>query len=360
MSNFNDFLHKDINIEIKRKVKLKDLAIFFRQLAIMFTANIKITEVFKILLNQEKNSLTPIIKDIISKVDDGCKLSEAVSYYPKVFNNYHVSIIRTGEMTGKLSESLNFLADELEKDYDTSNKIKNALIYPVFVLITMIIVVNVITIYVIPKISTILLEGGGELPLITRILIAISNFFSRNIIFILLVIALIVFISKKYYNTEQGKIFFHKLLLKLPIFGKIFNKIYITRIAKNLFVLIKSNIPIIDSLVVLSETIGNKIYEKIIIDATDGIKNGEKISIAFSNNEYIPQMFVEMLTIGENTGELGYVLEKVSNYYTRESEDITNSLTSLIEPIIIVILGILVTFIVLSVLLPIYSLSSQI
>lgn len=362
MNKIKKFLNQNIDLKsiFNKNIKTKDLTVFFRQLAIMFSSNIQISDIFQILLNQNKSALKEIIKDLSNKIEDGYKLSEALSFHPKVFNKYYISILKSGETTGKLDESLNFLATELEDNYDTFNKIKSALLYPIFIFFTMIIVICIIIIYVIPKMTEILLETGGDLPLLTKILISFSNFFVDNIIFIVLVIALIIFCCIKYYKTINGRLFFHSLVLKIPVFGKILQKIYITRISKNLYILTKSDIDIIESLHITSEIVGNNVYENIIKKVSEKIKNGEKISLSFAEFKEIPLMFVGMVSVGEKTGKLDYVLEKISNFYTRELKNISNAITSLIEPVVMVFLGIVVALIVASVLLPMYSLSTQI
>lgn len=344
----------------KERISIKDLTVFFRQLAIMFSANVQISDIFKILLNQEKSKLTPIIEDLLDKVENGYKLSEAMALHPKVFSKYYISILKPGEATGNLDESLNFLAGELESSYDTLNKIKSALTYPIFILITMFVVVGIIITYVIPTMTEVLSETGGELPMITQVLISISKFFINNIIFIILGLLLISFICIKYYNTNEGKKFFHSLLLKIPIFGKVFQKIYIARMSKNLYVLIRSSVPLIESLYITADIVGNKVYEDIVRSATEKIKNGERISLSFAEHKEIPIMFTGMISIGEKTGKLDYVLEKIASFYIRELKNITDSITSLIEPVIMVFLGVVVALIVAAVLLPMYSLSSQI
>ncbi|MEZ7820851.1 MAG: type II secretion system F family protein [Patescibacteria group bacterium] len=362
MNNIKNFLNQDFKFGniFKEKIKTKDLTVFFRQLAIMFSANVQISDIFQILLNQEDNKLKPIIKDLLDKVENGHKLSDALSFHPKIFNKYYISILKSGEATGNLDESLNFLADELEDNYDTLSKIKSALTYPIFILITMVGVIGIIITYVIPKMTEVLQETGGELPMITRVLISISSFLVNNIILIIVIIALLVFVCIKYYNTDNGKRFFHSLLLKIPVFGKIFQKIYIARISKNLYVLTRSSVSLIESLSITSDIVGNKIYEDIIDDVSEKIKNGERISLSFAEHKEIPIMFIGMISIGEKTGKLDYVLEKISSFYLRELKNITNSITSLIEPIIMVFLGIVVALIVAAVLLPMYSLSTQI
>lgn len=364
MNNIKNLLNKELNLGFlfKEKVKTKDLTIFFRQLSIMFSANVQISDIFKILISQNDTNkiLKKITKDLLEKVENGYKLSEAMNFHPDVFNKYYISILKSGEATGNLDDSLNFLADELENNYDTLSKVKSALTYPLFILITMIGVIGIIITYVIPKMTEVLAETGGQLPFITRLLISISSFFVNNILFIIIFIILLAVVCVKYYNTKKGKIFFHSLLLKIPIFGPILEKVYLARMTKNLYVLLKSSIPLIEALLITSEIVGNKIYENIIIKSSEKIKNGERISLAFAEHKQIPIMFIGMVSIGEKTGKLDYVMEKISKFYIRELKNITDSITSLIEPIIMVFLGIIVALIVAAVLLPMYSLSTQI
>lgn len=355
---------KEIKLDfLKRgKVKAKDLILFYKQLSIMLTAGIGITDCFYILIDENKDnpSFRDVLKKIVEDLENGSKLSMAMSNHPKIFKSYEINVTKSGEATGKLDEVLNYVGEEMESNDDILHKVKSAMTYPIFVVGVMFCVFIIMIVYIFPKIMEMVTELDGNLPVTTKILMWVSSFLQKNMIFILIFLVLFIAWLLKFKKTEKGKMFFDKIKLKLPIVKNIFKKIYIVRFSRSFFTLLKSGIPINDALNICAEIIGNKVYEKAVFEVSDDIENGESIAGSFGKHEDIfPTIFIKMLSIGEKTGELDDLISKANIYFTKELQNIMGSLVTLIEPIIIVILGIGVAIIVSAVLLPMYSLSSQ-
>ncbi|MDA3802592.1 MAG: type II secretion system F family protein [Patescibacteria group bacterium] len=341
-------------------VKTKDMVIFTRQFSVMVSSNVPVVESLMILVEQTKNiTLKNLISEIAYEVDSGDFLSDSMARKPKVFSNFFVNIVRSGETSGKLDDVLNYLADEMEKAYDTTSKIKTAMIYPIFVVAGLVAVGIVLMVYVIPNITSILTQTGAQLPLSTRIVIATSNFLKNYFIGILIFLVLVFFGIRAYTRTYGGKLFFDTLKLKMPIFGKLFKYIYIMRFSRSLSTLLKGGVTITKSLEIVAEVVGNIIYKELILDTLESINDGNSFSEEFEKSDYMPKMVPQMIAVGERTGKIDSVLDKINDFYTRESDNMLNNLGKLMEPIIMVIMGVGVGIMVAAVLLPMYNLASQ-
>ncbi len=341
-------------------IKTKEMVIFTRQFSVMISANVTVVESLKILVDQTKNiSLQNMIAEIAFEVDSGSLLSDAFAKRPKVFSNFFVNIIRSGETSGKLDEVLDYLADEMEQNHDMVAKIKGAMIYPVFIVVGLIAVGIVLMVYVIPNLTEILTESGGELPLTTRMVVATSNFFQQYLWLVGLVtlaIAGIIYYASK---TSAGRRFIDLSKLRLPIFGPLFKYIYLMRFTRSLSTLIKGGVTITDSLAITADVVGNVIYKEIIENTLESINDGNPIYYEMSKSKDIPKMVSQMISVGERTGKLDVVLDKVTEFYGRESENMLNNLSKLMEPIIMVIMGIGVGIMVAAVIMPMYNMASQ-
>ncbi|MBU0647291.1 type II secretion system F family protein [Patescibacteria group bacterium] len=346
---------------ILERVSGKDLVIFSRQFAIMISANMVIVQSLKIIVDQTASlKLKNIILKVATEVDGGTKLSDALANWPDVFSNFYVSVVRSGETSGKLDEILNYLADEMEKDYDMMNKIKGAMIYPVFVLCGLIVVGMVMMIYVVPKLTNILSEGGAELPITTKILIGTSNFLASYWIIILLASVVIFFGLRFYTSKPTGKKQIDYLKLKLPIFGKLFQLIYLVRFTRSMNTLIVSGITISDSLKVVAGVVNNKIYQELIEQTILAVNEGNSISSVFSKSNEIPKMVSQMINIGERTGKLDVILDRITVFYGRAIANTIANLMTLMEPVIMVVMGIAVGIMVAAIILPMYNLAGQV
>lgn len=358
---------KDITESIEGKIlriispiKTKDIVIFTRQFSVMISANVPVVESLMILVDQTKNiSLKNLISEIAYEVDSGDFLSDSLARRPKVFSEFFINIVKSGETSGKLDDVLNYLADEMEKAYDTNSKIKTAMIYPVFVIVGLVAVGIVLMVYVIPNITSVLTETGASLPLSTRIVISISNFLQKYFIGIIIFLILMFFGIKAYTKTYGGKLLFDTMKLKMPVFGRLFKYLYLMRFSRSLSTLLKGGVTITRSLEIVANVVGNTIYKELILDTLESINDGNSFSDVFEKSSYMPKMVPQMISVGERTGKIDIVLDKINDFYTRESENMLNNLAKLMEPLIMVIMGIGVGIMVAAVLLPMYNLASQ-
>lgn len=341
-------------------VKVKDLVIFSRQFAVMISANMPVVESLIILIDQTNNvSLKSLIADLAYEVDSGSLLSDAFAKRPKVFSEFFINIIKSGETSGKLDEVLTYLADEMEKSYDMSSKIKGAMIYPTFILVGLTGVGVVLMIYVIPNLTEVMLETGMELPLSTRIIIAISNFMKNYILLIILFLTGLVFAVRYYINTKTGRYQLDYLKLKIPVFGNLFKYIYLMRFTRSLSTLLKGGVNISRSLEITANVVGNVIYHDLILETLEAINDGSPIASVMEASPDVPKMVPQMISIGERTGKLDSVLDKVTEFYGRESDAMLANLTALMEPLIMVVMGVGVGVVVAAVLMPMYNMASQ-
>lgn len=341
-------------------IKTKDLVIFARQFSVMISASVTVTEALLILVDQTTNlSLKNMISEIAFEVDSGSFLSDAFAKRPKIFSDFFVNIVRSGESSGKLDEVLNYLADEMEKSYDMTAKIKGAMIYPVFILTALVGVAFVLMIYVIPNLTSMLTESGAELPFATRVVIGASNFMSDYIILILLFIAGLVFLIRLYLKTYGGRRNIDIVKLKMPIFGKLFQYIYLMRFTRSLATLLKGGVTITRSLEITAEVVGNMIYRELILETLEAINDGDSLASIMKNSNYVPKMVPQMIAVGEKTGKIDTVLDRVTEFYARESSNMLDNLSKLMEPLIMVIMGIGVGIMVAAVILPMYNMASQ-
>lgn len=349
------------SLGIFNRVSRKSVVVFARQLAVMISATVPIVQALRILVKQTDNiTFKIIISEIADEVDGGAKLSAALARYPSVFSDFFVHMVRSGETTGKLDETLNYLADQQEKDYDLLSKVKGAMIYPAFILVGMIAVGVLMMTFVIPRLTETLKESGAELPPITRALIGVSNFLTtRWWLLALLIIAGAVGL-RLFTRTSRGKEVLDHLKLRTPIFGKIYQHIYLVRLSRSLGTLLVSGVPLTRSLEIVADVVGNSTYARVIHQTIKDIEGGGSISSAMLKSKEIPPMLPSMMTVGEQTGKLDLILEKISNFFAKELENTIANLVTLIEPLIIIVMGIGVVILILGILLPMYNLSSAI
>ena len=351
---------KKFNLSFLNRVKGKDIVIFSRQFSVLVSANVAMVQSLKILVDQTSNlTLKMIVSEIADEVDAGSPLSEALSKRPKVFSNFYVSVIKSGETSGKLDEVLGYLADEMEKDYDMMSKIKGAMIYPAFVLCALAAVGAVMMIFVVPKLTSILTESGTELPLTTKMLIGTSEFMT-NYWWLLIIISVGLFLAVRFYiSRPRGRRQFDLIKLKLPIFGHLFQLIYLVRFTRSMNTLIVGGVTISNSLKVAAEVVSNEIYRELIEKTIKEVEAGISISRAFLDSKPIPKMVSQMLSIGEKTGKMDIILARITDFYSREIATMVANLMTLMEPIIMVIMGVAVGIMVAAIILPMYNLASN-
>lgn len=344
-----------------KKVNLRDVSIFSRQLSILFASEVPLVEALRTMGNQtDKDVFKEKIFKIADDVDSGTAFSKAIAKYSEVFSAFYISLIRAGEISGKLSESLEYLADHFEREYNIMGKIKGAMYYPAFIFFALILVMIIMLVFVIPAVTSVLEESGRDLPLITRGIMALVNFLRTKglILLAIFIIGLVYFFRWK--SKPKGKKIWDKCILKAPIFGDIFTKICLSRFSSNLSTLIKGGLPISRAMEVTADVVGNETYKDIILEAEEGIRRGEFISATFKMKKEMPPLVSQMILIGEKTGKLPAVLENLSVFYQKEVERMTENLVSLIEPLLILILGIGVGLIVVGVIMPIYQLAGAV
>jgi type IV pilus assembly protein PilC len=348
-------------ITIFQRVKGKEMVAFSRQLSTLFSARIPLVEALRALARQTDNKyFSLVIFEIANDIEAGSLLSKAVAKYPKVFSQFFVNMIRSGEVSGGLDQTLNYLSDYLEKQYYLNSKIKGAMAYPIFILGGFILVGVLMMILVVPQLTSFLTETGQALPLPTKMLIVVSKFLGGwgGIALLLAVAGLIVGAIFSINKIPEARRLFDLLKIKAPVFGKIFRGIYLARLTDNLSTLIQGGLPILQALQVSADVVGNVVFKRIIMEAKENVRIGNTISSCFEKYEEIPPMVTQMIATGEQTGSLDEILKKMSVFYTKEVDAMVATLSQLIEPVLILFLGGAVAILVASILIPIYNIAS--
>ncbi len=343
------------------RVSNKKIVIFSKELSILLMAGVSLAESLKIQYDQEEN---PYFKEQIFKisnmVEDGVPFSTALSKFPNIFSDFFVNIVKSGEASGKMQESLLHLSDYIEKQYLLTSKVKSALMYPAIILGGFALVGIGMMAFVVPQLIGIFEGSDQELPLPTKILIFVSDFMQHNIILIAIGLCVLGYIIKKYVQTSKGRSRIDVLVLKIPQFSPIFKKFYVARFAENLSMLISSGIPIINALQISGDVVGNSVYRKIIYNSVDEVKIGGSIAYSFERSDQLPVLVPKMIRVGEKTGKLDLVLNDIAKFYTKEVDIAIDRLTAIIEPIMIFVLGGAVAILVASILMPIYQMTTMI
>lgn len=350
----------NINLSFLDHVSNKDIVILSRQMATLFQAQVSALRIFRLLGEEAENKL--LRKKLLTVADDiqgGSSISGALEKHKDVFSDFYVSMVKAGEESGKLDETFNFLADYLDRTYELITKAKGALVYPAFVVFTFITVMLIMFTVVIPKISGILKDSGQELPIYTKVVMAISDgLVGYGFIFggIALVVGFLVF---KYIQTPQGRELFDKFKLNVPYISSLYKKLYLSRLSDNMNTMLMSGISMVRAIELTSSVIDNTIYKRILAAAVEAVKAGKPVSEALGGHpDIIPKIMIQMMKVGEETGELGNILKTLANFYSREVRNAVDALVDLIEPLMIVLLGLGVAILLASVLVPIYNISS--
>lgn len=342
-----------------RRISYKDIVIFSRQFSTLISARVPILQSLRILEGQMPNKkLGEIIRDLISSIENGESLSLGLSKHPETFSNVYISLVKSGEASGAVADALNYLSDSLEKDYELRSKVKSALTYPIFVLSALGGVGFLMFKFVLPNLTAVLKEQGGQLPTISQILISITDFFQVFWWLILLVLAGLIIGVRFYIYTPGGRFQFDRLKIHMPILGDIFRKIYLARFSRNLSTLVQGGLPIIKAIKIVSEVINNVIYRDILLDVAEQVTVGKTISDSLSKYEEFPPLVTQMVKVGEQTAQLDNILGKLANFYEKEVDAKVATLATLLEPFIMIVLGIGVGALVAGILLPIYNLAS--
>lgn len=348
----------DIRIPgITDRVSLKDVAVGSRQLATMIDAGLPLMRSLTVLAEQTENRrLAETWEAVRDEVQAGSSFSAALAKHPKVFTKLYIAVVRAGEAGGALDQVLLRLADTLEKQVNLRNKIRSAMTYPTMVAILVLVILTAILVFIVPTFKQLYADLGGTLPLQTRLLIFTSDFVRRFIVFLIPASALGVYALRRYINTENGRRRWDAFKLRIPIFGELFRKVAMSRMARTLGTMLRSGVPVLQSLEITRETTGNRIVADAIEDVEDAVRQGESLARPLLKHKVMPPMVVQMLAVGEETGAVDTMLEKVATFYDSEVDATVDALTSLIEPILIVILGGVVGLILISLYLPMFKL----
>ncbi len=347
-------------IPFLNRVKGTDIVMISRQMTTLFEAQVSALRAFRLLASEAR---TPALADrlsaIANDIQSGSSISAALSRHPDIFSNFYVNMVRAGEESGKLDETFAYLADYMDRNYEITSKARNALIYPAFILIAFTIVMFLMLTLVIPKLSVMLTQSGQALPLYTRAVIGLSNFLLHYSLLLgaLLFVAIAYFVRLS--RTETGKQLIARARMQTPVLGMLYQKLFLSRLADNLSTMLKSGVQVLRGLEITASVVGDPVYEKVIQEAAVDVKGGLPLSEAFRKHPDIPGIVVAMIKIGEETGNMGQILETMARFYRREVNNAIDTLVTLIEPFMIVGLAVGVAILLASILLPIYNIASS-
>jgi len=346
-------------IPFRGSVKGKDVVIFSRQFSTMISAGLPLIQCLDILASQEQNkAFARIIRNIKEDIEGGSTLTDALKKYPKVFDDLFINMIAAGEAGGILDTILNRLATYLEKAMKLKRKVKGAMTYPAVVLFVSIAVITLLLVKVVPVFQGIFSGMGRELPFLTQFLIDLSNFITNNALYIVgaMIVAIVALV--KFYQTDQGRSLFDRMILKPPVIGPLMRKVAIAKFTRTLSTMISSGVPILDGLEIVSRTAGNKIVEKALMETRKNISEGKTIAEPLAATSVFPPMVVQMIAVGEATGSLDSMLTKIADFYDDEVETAVNAMTSMLEPMLMVFLGGVVGGMIVAMYLPIFQIGS--
>ncbi len=350
-----------ISLPFKKKVNQRAIAIFTRQLATMIDAGLPLVQSLEILSSQQEGKIFKnIIREIREDVEGGSTFAGALKKHPATFNDLYTNLVVAGEEGGILDTILTRLANYIEKSEALKKKVKSALIYPATIVGVAVIVVMILMIFVIPVFETLFKSAGQNLPLPTLIVMTLSKLIKKYVIILIPALILLFYMAKKYYQTQNGRAVIDRLLLKLPVFGPLLRKIAVARFSRTLGTLVSSGVPILDGLTIVSRTSGNKTIETAILNARASIREGETIAEPLNRSKIFPPMVIQMISVGESTGALDNMLSKIAEFYEEEVDIAVANLTSLLEPFLMVFLGVVIGGVVIAMYLPIFQMASAV
>jgi type IV pilus assembly protein PilC len=355
---------KEITISLpflKKKVKQRSVAIFTRQLATMIDAGLPLVQSLEVLSSQQESKVfKDIIREIREDVEGGSTFAGALKKHPLTFNELYTNLVVAGEEGGILDTILNRLAAYIEKAEALKKKVKSALVYPTTIVAVAVIVVIILMVFVIPVFETMFQSAGQSLPLPTVMVLTMSKMIKKYIVFLVPALILLVFLFRRYYKTESGKAVIDRLLLRVPVFGPLFRKIAVARFSRTLGTLVSSGVPILDGLNIVSRTAGNRAIEIAIMNARASIREGETIAEPLGRSGHFPPMVIQMIAVGESTGALDSMLSKIAEFYEDEVDVAVANLTSLLEPLLMVFLGVVIGGVVIAMYLPIFNMANAV
>jgi len=345
----------------KQKIHQKDIVIFSRQVATLFEAGVSALKAFRLLAAENDNlALQEQLIGVADDIEGGVSLSDALAKRPILFSTFYVSMVKAGEESGKLNEAFLYLADFMDRDYELRQKVKKALTYPSFVVGTFIVIMIAMFTFVIPKMAALFAEQGAELPMVTQIVLGISNIFVKYWMFAFPTMIICGWFFYRWSKTEGGKEKIDEIMSEIPVIRTLIQRIFLQRLADNMNTMLSSGVPIVRSIDITADVVDNTVYKKLLGRVSQKVQTGTAFSKALYEEPLVPNILVQMVHIGEETGELGYILKNLANFYRRELDTSIDGVIGLIEPAMIVGLGLGVGVLVSAVLLPMYSLSSAI
>jgi general secretion pathway protein F len=350
---------KTLSISIGKGVKASDITVFTRQFATLINANIPIVDTLEALSNQvENDKLKIILKETKQKVNEGGTIADAFSEHPKIFPPIYINMIKAGEASGTLGLVLERLADYTQGQTEFRNKLISSMAYPVLMIIISVVIISILFVFVIPKITTVFENSEITLPIYTVILISISEFMRNNLLLLIGGVIVFIFLFRKYITSKSGKKKWDAFKLKLPLFGNITRMTSVSQFTRTLSTLIGTGVPLLQALDIVLNVVQNEVVKKALRKAKELVSEGESLAKTLEDSGQFPAMVIHMITVGEKTGELSKMLSHVSNTYEREVETKINTITSLLEPLMILVMGGSVAFVVMAILMPIMQMSN--
>jgi type IV pilus assembly protein PilC len=339
----------------------KDLVITIKQLASLISGGVQTLRAFRLIASDNASpAVTRVFGAIADDIQSGSMIWKSLSRHEDVFDGFFVSMVHAGEESGKLKETLEYLSDYLERNFDLTQKVKKALTYPIFVMVTFLVVMLIMTVFVIPKLAEMLIDQGRDLPWYTELVLGISNSIINYWYFLIAGGAGVYFYFNYLYSTLEGKSAIDSFKLKIPVIGNLYKKLFLARFADNLDTMLSSGLPLVEIIRITAEIMDNYVFKKVLERISDKVENGKTLSIAMSEEPLMPNIMVQMAKIGEETGALGYMLRSIATFYKKELERTIDKSLALLEPVMIVVLAGSVGFLIGSILLPLYDIATNI
>ncbi len=360
--SLDEFKESALEFELPffNKIPVKELVIFSRQFSVLMGAKVPLVQALKTVARQTNHPrFKRMVLDVANEVETGTSMSVAMAKHPQAFSSFFVNMMRSGETTGRLEDVMNYLADQMERDFDLMTKIKGAMIYPIFIIIGLVIVGFIMMVFVVPKLTATLTESGATLPWTTNLLIATSSFFKKYAVQIVIAAALGGAAFRWWTSQPGGRAIWDRVKLKIPVFGSLLLHIYIVRFTRSMSTLLAGGVDIPQSLEICADIVGNEYYRQQILETKKEVSDGNSITTVFIRDKSVPMMIPQMMAVGEETGRLGEVLERLTGFYSRELANNVSNLVSAIEPLIMLVMGLAVGIMVAAIILPMYNLASQ-
>jgi len=345
----------------EKGVAMKDVVIMSRQISTLFEAQVSALKAFNLLAtNTENKALVKVLTNVSDDISSGISISGALAKHPEAFSDFYINMVKSGEESGKLTQTFAYLAEYLDRQYQLTSKTKNALVYPAFVIAVFILVMVMMFVFIVPRLAVIIKESGQAIPFSTKVVLGLSDLFVNYGLFILVAVAIGVIYLYKLSKTESGQRYLDRIKISTPVLKNIYTKLYLSRISDNMDTMLSSGIPIVRAIELTGNVVGNRIYEDIMKNVTEQVKSGSSFSDALGRYPEIPPIMSGMVRVGEESGSVGNILKTLGHFYSREVNDAVDTLVGLIEPLMIVGLGLGVGLLLTSVLMPIYNVAGGI